>query len=84
MLLRRRTRSQEFFTTAAGQWDALRGELFGSSPECGAHLGARLDGAECLWAGLATHYLPGDRLAEASAEMMHQRVRAMCPASTNE
>src|SRR5690606_14793940 len=28
---------------------------------------ARLDGAECLWAGLATHYLPGERLAEAEA-----------------
>jgi enoyl-CoA hydratase len=27
--------------------------------------GARLDGAECLWAGLATHYLPSERLAEA-------------------
>ena len=27
--------------------------------------GARLDGAECLWAGLATHYLPADNLTEA-------------------
>jgi len=27
--------------------------------------GARLDGAECLWAGLATHYLPAASLAEA-------------------
>ena len=27
--------------------------------------GARLDGAECKWAGLATHYLPQDALAEA-------------------
>jgi enoyl-CoA hydratase len=27
--------------------------------------GARLDGAECLWAGLATHYLPAEELAEA-------------------
>lgn len=27
--------------------------------------GARLDGAECLWAGLATHYLPVDKLSEA-------------------
>ena len=27
--------------------------------------GARLDGAECLWTGLATHYLPADSLAEA-------------------
>jgi enoyl-CoA hydratase len=32
--------------------------------------GARLDGAECLWAGLATHYLAGERLAEAKARIM--------------
>jgi enoyl-CoA hydratase len=31
--------------------------------------GARLDGAECLWAGLATHYLPSERLAEARARI---------------
>ncbi|BBC72039.1 enoyl-CoA hydratase [Altererythrobacter sp. B11] len=31
--------------------------------------GARLDGAECLWAGLATHYLPAAALAEAKARI---------------
>jgi enoyl-CoA hydratase len=31
--------------------------------------GARLDGAECLWAGLATHYLPSERLAESKARI---------------
>jgi enoyl-CoA hydratase len=31
--------------------------------------GARLDGAECLWAGLATHYLPSERLAQAKARI---------------
>ena len=31
--------------------------------------GARLDGAECLWAGLATHYLPQASLAEAKARI---------------
>lgn len=31
--------------------------------------GARLDGAECLWAGLATHYLPSEALAEAKAQI---------------
>ncbi|GGD88424.1 enoyl-CoA hydratase [Tsuneonella deserti] len=31
--------------------------------------GARLDGAECLWAGLATHYLPSGKLAEAKARI---------------
>jgi SAM-dependent methyltransferase len=30
MLRQRRARSQEFFSTAAGQWDALRAELFGA------------------------------------------------------
>ena len=34
--------------------------------------GARLDGAECLWAGLATHYLPSDRLAEAKARIAEE------------
>lgn len=31
VLSRRRTASQEFFATAAGQWDRLRDELFGST-----------------------------------------------------
>lgn len=31
--------------------------------------GARLDGAECLWAGLATHYLPADKLDEAKVRI---------------
>ena len=31
--------------------------------------GARLDGAECLWAGLATHYLTSERLADAKARI---------------
>ncbi|HRE35089.1 MAG: enoyl-CoA hydratase [Sphingopyxis sp. 65-8] len=38
----------------------------------GAYLaltGARLDGAECLALGLATHYLPSDKLAEAKARI---------------
>ena len=32
--------------------------------------GARLDGAECLWAGLATHYVASDDLAEAKAHIV--------------
>jgi enoyl-CoA hydratase len=32
--------------------------------------GARLDGAECLWTGLATHYLPSEALAEARARIV--------------
>lgn len=31
--------------------------------------GARLDGAECLWAGLATHYLPSAALPEAKVRI---------------
>src|SRR3546814_14550585 len=31
--------------------------------------GARLDGAECLALGLATHYLPSEKLAEAKARI---------------
>lgn len=42
VLARRRTRSQEFFASSAGQWDRLRAELFGTHPELGA-LPALLD-----------------------------------------
>jgi enoyl-CoA hydratase len=31
--------------------------------------GARLDGAECLWTGLATHYLPHDMLEDIKARI---------------
>ncbi len=34
--------------------------------------GARLDGAECLWAGLATHYIAHENLAEAKARIAQQ------------
>ena len=37
--------------------------------------GARLDGAECLWAGLATHYLAAATLAEAKARMLAEPER---------
>ncbi len=33
--------------------------------------GTRFDGAECLWAGLATHYLPSENLAEAKERIAH-------------
>lgn len=32
--------------------------------------GARLDGAECLWAGLATHYIASEKLAEVKARLI--------------
>lgn len=37
--------------------------------------GARLDGAECLWAGLATHYLPSEKLEEAKAMIAESPAR---------
>ncbi|MGK7311129.1 MAG: ArsR/SmtB family transcription factor [Candidatus Longimicrobiales bacterium M2_2A_002] len=39
MVAWRRTRSQEFFSTAAGRWDSLRADLFGPHPEFPALLG---------------------------------------------
>ncbi len=36
VLASRRTRSQEFFASAAGQWDSVRRELFGAHVELGA------------------------------------------------
>ena len=41
----------------------------GISRGCLALTGARLDGAECLWAGLATHFLPSAALEEAKARI---------------
>ena len=38
--------------------------------------GARLDGAECLEVGLATHYLPAATLAQAKAEIAADPARA--------
>lgn len=39
VLAQRRSASQEFFSTAAGQWDRLRGELFGSRADLVGLLG---------------------------------------------
>lgn len=55
------------FPDVGGGWylSRLRGRL-------GPYLaltGARLDGAECLWAGLATHYLPAEALPDAVARL---------------
>ena len=55
------------FPDVGGGWflSRLRGRL-------GQYLaltGARLDGSECVWAGLATHYLASENLAEAKARI---------------
>jgi len=51
------------FPDVGGGWYLSR--LGGRLGQFLALTGARLDGAECLWAGIATHYLPSEALAEA-------------------
>jgi enoyl-CoA hydratase len=56
------------FPDVGGGWHLSR--LQGRMGQFLALTGARLDGAECLWAGLATHYLPAETLAEAKARIV--------------
>jgi enoyl-CoA hydratase len=55
------------FPDVGGGWYLSR--LSGRLGQFLALTGARLDGAECHWAGLATHYLPAEKLAEAKARI---------------
>ena len=55
------------FPDVGGGWYLSR--LKGRLGQYLALTGARLDGAECVWAGLATHYLPTEALAEAKARI---------------
>ncbi len=55
------------FPDVGGGWYLSR--LGGRLGQFLALTGARLDGAECLWAGLATHYLPAEKLDEAKARI---------------
>ncbi len=55
------------FPDVGGGWHLSR--LGGRLGQFLALTGARLDGAECLWAGIATHYLPVEKLAEAKARI---------------
>ena len=55
------------FPDVGGGWYLSR--LAGRLGQYLALTGARLDGADCLWAGLATHYLPQSALAEAKAAL---------------
>ena len=57
------------FPDVGGGWYLSR--LPGRMGQFLALTGARLDGAECKWAGLATHYLPHDALAEAKERIVH-------------
>jgi enoyl-CoA hydratase len=62
------------FPDVGGGWYLSR--LPGRLGQFLALTGARLDGAECLWAGLATHYLPSDKLDEAKARIAEHPDRA--------
>ena len=57
------------FPDVGGGWYLAR--LPGRMGQFLALTGARLDGAECLWTGLATHYLPSEVLAEAKERIAH-------------
>lgn len=58
------------FPDVGGGWHLSR--LGGRLGQFLALTGARLDGAECLWAGLATHYVPGEMIAEAKARIIEK------------
>ena len=51
------------FPDVGGGWYLSR--LPGRMGQFLALTGARLDGSECLWAGVVTHYLPSEKLEEA-------------------
>ena len=57
------------FPDVGGGWFLAR--LPGRLGQFLALTGARLDGAECVWAGLATHYLSSGQLAEAKERIAH-------------
>jgi len=56
------------FPDVGGGWYLSR--LPGRLGQFLALTGARIDGAEAHWAGLATHYLPADQLAEAKTRIV--------------
>ena len=56
------------FPDVGGGWYLSR--LGGRLGQFLALTGARLDGAECLWTGLATHYVPSEMLAEIKARII--------------
>jgi enoyl-CoA hydratase len=55
------------FPDVGGGWYLSR--LPGRIGQFLALTGARFDGAECQWAGLATHYLPSETLTDAKARL---------------
>ncbi len=57
------------FPDVGGGWHLSR--LSGRVGQFLALTGARMDGAECHWTGLATHYLSSEALAEAKERIAH-------------
>jgi enoyl-CoA hydratase len=60
--------------------------LRGRIPQFLALTGARLDGAECIALGLATHYIPSDRLEEVKRQLAEvpEHVEAILRAASEE
>ena len=58
------------FPDVGGGWHLSR--LGGRMGQFLALTGARLDGAEALWAGIATHYVPHDMLADIKARIVEK------------
>ncbi len=58
------------FPDVGGGWHLSR--LGGRLGQFLALTGARLDGSECLWAGIATHYVPSDMLADLKARIIEK------------
>lgn len=58
------------FPDVGGGWHLPR--LGGRLGQFLALTGARLDGAECVWAGIATHYLPAQTVADAKARIIER------------
>ena len=58
------------FPDVGGGWHLSR--LGGRLGQFLALTGARLDGAECLWAEIATHYVPSEMIAEAKARIIEK------------
>ena len=58
------------FPDVGGGWHLSR--IGGRIGQFLALTGARLDGSECLWAGIATHYVPSEMLEELKARIVEK------------
>lgn len=58
------------FPDVGGGWHLSR--LGGRLGQFLALTGARLDGSECLWAGIATHYVPSNMLEDIKARIIEK------------